>query len=190
LFIANEVPVGIAGLLVAGIFAAAQSTVSTSMNSTATAFLTDFLSPIQKKISYRSYLRIAQGLTFLFGIIGTILGMIFVDPSIKSLFDAFLKVIGLFMGVLGGLFLLGMLTRRTGGVAALCGAGTGAIVMTILPMYTRVSGYLFALLGVATCFAVGYLVGLVLPAPRHSIAGLTIYEVLDENPPENSGNEE
>ena len=37
LFIATEMPVGLAGLIVAGIFAAAQSTVSTSMNSTATA---------------------------------------------------------------------------------------------------------------------------------------------------------
>ena len=45
LFIANEMPVGLAGLIVAGIFAAAQSTVSTSMNSTATTVVTDFLRP-------------------------------------------------------------------------------------------------------------------------------------------------
>jgi len=42
-FIANELPMGIAGLIVAGIFAAAQSTVSTSMNSISTTLVTDFL---------------------------------------------------------------------------------------------------------------------------------------------------
>jgi solute:Na+ symporter, SSS family len=42
LFIALEMPIGLAGLIVAGIFSAAQSTVSTSMNSTATTVVTDF----------------------------------------------------------------------------------------------------------------------------------------------------
>ena len=47
LFIANEVPIGIAGLIVAGIFAAAQSTISTSMNSTATTVCERFPAPLQ-----------------------------------------------------------------------------------------------------------------------------------------------
>ncbi len=45
LFISQELPIGLAGLVVAGIFAAAQSTVSTSMNSGATTIVTDFLRP-------------------------------------------------------------------------------------------------------------------------------------------------
>ncbi|EMI18888.1 SSS sodium solute transporter [Rhodopirellula maiorica SM1] len=47
LFIAREMPIGIAGLIVAGVFAAAQSTVSTSMNSTATTIVTDFYASIE-----------------------------------------------------------------------------------------------------------------------------------------------
>jgi len=40
--------------------------------------------------------------TFLVDILGTALGLVFVDPNIRSLFDAFIKAIGLLMGVLGG----------------------------------------------------------------------------------------
>lgn len=105
LFIANELPAPLAGLIVAAVFAAAQSTVSTSMNSTATTLVTDFIKPVLKDKSDRFFLRLAQACTIMLGILGTVLAILFVDPSIKSLFDAFIKVIGLFMGVLGGLFL-------------------------------------------------------------------------------------
>ena len=99
MFIATEMPIGIAGLIVAGIFSAAQSTVSTSMNSTATTIVTDFLRPLNVCRSERGYLNSARAVTLLMGVLGTLLGLVFVNPEIKSLFDAFIKVIGLFMGV-------------------------------------------------------------------------------------------
>ena len=125
LFIAYEMPIGLAGLIVAGIFAAAQSTVSTSMNSTATTIVTDFLRPLNVCSGDAGYLRLARILTCLLGIAGTLMGLVFVNPEIKSLFDQFIKVIGLFMGVLGGLFVLGALTRRASGTGALIGAVVG-----------------------------------------------------------------
>ena len=71
------------------------------MNSTATAIVTDFLRPWSVCRNESGYLAAARGLTFTFGVAGTLLGLLFVNPEIKSLFDAFIKVIGLFMGVLG-----------------------------------------------------------------------------------------
>lgn len=112
MFIATEMPAGVAGLIVAGIFSAAQSTVSTSMNSTATTVVTDFARPLELCGTERGYLRWARAVTVLMGVLGTLLGLVFVDPQIRSLFDAFIKVIGLFMGVLGGLFVLGVSTLR------------------------------------------------------------------------------
>ncbi|MHC4994205.1 MAG: sodium:solute symporter family protein, partial [Planctomycetota bacterium] len=87
LFIANEMPIGIAGLIVAGIFSAAQSTVSTSMNSTATTLVTDFMRPFGACATEAGYLKAARLTTFGIGVLGTILGVIFVNPEIKSLFD-------------------------------------------------------------------------------------------------------
>ena len=175
LFIAHEVPVGVAGLIVAGIFAAAQSTISTSMNSTSTAVVTDFLRPFRLVRSEGRYLIWARVLTFAFGVVGTGLGLLFIDPANRSLFDSFLKVIGLFMGVLGGLFMLGMLTWRASGWGSLVGALAGASVMVLLQFGSRVNGYLFAAAGIATCFAVGYAASLLLPSGPQSLGGLTVH---------------
>ncbi|MCP4641104.1 MAG: sodium/solute symporter [bacterium] len=175
LFIADEMPIGLAGLIVAGIFAAAQSTVSTSMNSMSTAVVTDFLRPYNVCKSEKGYLRWAQGLTFLFGVLGTLFALTFIDPVIKSLFDSFIKVIGLFMGVLGGLFVLGVMTNRANATGAFAGAIVGAVMMFSLWRFTSVNGYLYTFAGITTCFVVGYAVSLALPGTSHDTTGLTIY---------------
>ncbi|MEM8665909.1 MAG: sodium/solute symporter [Planctomycetota bacterium] len=175
MFIANEMPVGLAGLIVAGVFAAAQSTVSTSMNSTATTVVTDFLKPLNVLGNDRQYLLAARWITLTIGIAGTAIGLLFVDPDIKSLFDQFIKVIGLFMGVLGGLFVLGALTTRANGLGALVGAFAGAGVMYSVWKYTDIDGYLYTATGITTCFCVGYLVSRVVPSVGKNLDGLTIH---------------
>lgn len=175
LFIAREMPIGLAGLIVAGIFAAAQSTVSTSMNSTATTIVTDFLRPMRACKSEAGYLNAARLFTFLIGVAGTLIGLLFINPEIKSLFDQFLKVIGLFMGVLGGLFVLGALTRTANGAGALVGAVVGAVVMICLWRFDLVNGYLFTASGIATCFVVGYAASSLFPAEQNDLTGLTVY---------------
>jgi solute:Na+ symporter, SSS family len=181
LFIANEVPIGIAGLIVAGIFAAAQSTISTSMNSTATTVVSDFLRPFNALSSERGYLNAARTVTFTFGVLGTMLGLLFIDPSNRSLFDSFIKVIGLFMGVLGGLFALGVLTRRASPWGSLLGAFAGATVMGLLPIYSEINGYLYAAMGITTCFVVGIAASFLLPSKKKSIEGLTIYSMGEDS---------
>ena len=176
-FIAYEMPVGLAGLLVAGIFAAAQSTVSTSMNSTATTIVTDFLKPFNLLKNDQQYLVAAWTFTVLIGLAGTGFALLFVSPDIKSLFDQFIKVIGLFMGVLGGLFVLGVMTRRANGVGALVGAFVGAFSMFYLWKETKINGYLYTVSGITICFLVGYAVSLVAGKPPKSIDGLTVYDM-------------
>ena len=175
LFIAREMPVGLAGLIVAGVFAAAQSTVSTSMNSTATAIVTDFMRPFNICKSEGSYLVAARGLTVVIGVVGTLFGLVFVNPEIKSLFDAFIKVIGLFMGVLGGLFVLGALTTRANAVGAIVGAVVGAAVMFSLWRFTVINGYLYTASGISACCLVGYTVSLATGRPKSDLKDLTIH---------------
>lgn len=174
LFIAREMPAGIAGVIVAGIFSAAQSTVSTSMNSTATTLVTDFLRPLRLLKSERRYLQAARVFTVTIGTAGTLLGLVFIDPSIKSLFDAFIRVIGLFMGVLGGLFVLGATTRRANAPGALIGSLTGVGVMLYIWQFSQINGYLYPAIGIATCFVVGYVTSFLFRQPL-DIQGLTIH---------------
>lgn len=174
LFIANEMPIGLAGLLVAAIFAAAQSTVSTSMNSTASAMVTDWLRPLRVCRTERGYMWSARLATVALGTVGTALGIVFVDPEIKSLFDAFIKVIGLFMGVLGGLFVLGGLTRRANSGGAIVGALIGAGVMLWVWTADLVNGFLYTAVGLVTCVVAGYLASLILPSDHKDLSGLTL----------------
>ena len=176
LFISKEMPVGIAGLLVAGIFAAAQSTVSTSMNSTATTIVTDLLRPLRVIRSESGYLVAAMVCTLTLGVVGTALALVFVDPGIRSLFDQFIKVIGLFMGVLGGLFVLGTLTRRANGGGAVVGAAIGTAVMYVLWKYSAVNGYLYTAAGILSCFLAGYVASFFFQQHRN-LRGLTIWDV-------------
>ncbi|MEM7477932.1 MAG: kelch repeat-containing protein [Planctomycetota bacterium] len=173
LFISRELPIGVAGLIVAAVFAAAQSTVSTSMNSVATTLLTDCLSGPTSNLSDKGRLRLAQILTVLLGVAGTAIALFFVNPEIKSLFDQFLKVIGLFMGVLGGLFVLGVLFHRPNTLGAWTGAIAGNVVLFCVWKYTNVNGYLYALIGIVTCVVVGYLASL-LRAPKPGVEDLCV----------------
>ena len=91
--------------------------------------------------SDRQALKAARMLTALSGLLGTALALLFVQPEIRSLFDAFIKVIGLFMGVLGGLFMLGMLTRRANTLGATVGVVAGSGVMLYLWLFTHINGF-------------------------------------------------
>ncbi|MCC9658638.1 sodium:solute symporter family transporter [Rhodopirellula halodulae] len=177
LFIAKEMPVGLAGLIVAGVFAAAQSTVSTSMNSTATALVTDFVRPLHWCQSERGLLRAAKVLTMVIGMAGTSLALFFVDPDIRSLFDTFLVVLGLFMGVLGGLFVLGGVTERANSIGAMTGAVCGAVIMYTLWATGIVHGFLYTTCGIVSCVAIGYLVSVWTGRPDCDLDGLTIHTI-------------
>ncbi len=175
LFIARELPMGIAGLVVAGIFAAAQSTISTSMNSTSTALVTDFVRPLRVIHSERGYLKLGRVLTAGMGILGMLLALSFAASDIQSLWDQFMKILGLFGGSMCGLFCLGIFTRRTSGPGAIVGALAGAAGLFLVQQYTDVHLLLYALVGITICFVCGYLASWVLPRSQKSIEGLTIH---------------
>jgi Na+/proline symporter len=180
MFIATELPVGIAGLIVAGIFAAAQSTVSTSMNSTATTLVTDFLRPFNRCDSEAGYLKAAKVLTFTMGVLGTLAGLLFISPEIRSLMSEYFKVIGMFMGALGGLFLLGILTTRAHARGAFIGLLGGVAVMIWIWRATETNGYLYALIGISSCLLIGYAASLLLPAGNNDLENLTLHTLKKE----------
>ena len=174
-FIATELPIGIAGLIVAGIFAAAQSTVSTSMNSLATTLVTDFMRPFSLCHSETAYFNVARVLTFTMGVLGTLAGLLFISPEIRSLMEEYFKVIGMFMGALGGLFVLGVSTRRANGPGAIVGILAGVSVMVLTWQNQWADGYLFATIGILTCLVVGYFASCLLSAEQRDLNGLTLY---------------
>ena len=177
LFIATELPVGIAGLVVAGVFAAAQSTISTSMNSTATAIVTDFCVPFNVCKTDAGYLWLARAFTAILGVAGTAIGCWLVVLNETSMIDTFIKIIGLFGGAVCGLFMLGMLTRRASAIGSLIGSVCGFAAVLYVMSYTATSFFLYAMVGTVVTFAVGYAVSLLSQPPAdRQLTGLTIYD--------------
>ncbi|MEN6452623.1 MAG: sodium/solute symporter [Prolixibacteraceae bacterium] len=174
LFISRELPVGIAGLVVAGIFAAAQSTISTSMNSISTTLVTDFVRRFDILKSEKAYLLLARGITILFGFLGTGLALFFVSSNILSLWDKFMEILGLFGGAMCGLFLLGIFSRRANGAGAIAGAFVSVTGLFLVQQYTKIHFLLYALIGVVICFVVGYLSSFMTSPPKtEKTEGLT-----------------
>ena len=180
LFIVNELPVGVAGFIVAGIFAAAQSTLSGSLNSIATVWVTDFHLRLWPRTSDAACLKLARWITALVGLLGTGIAIFLAHADIRSLWEVFIAVIGLFGGTISGLFLLGVLSRR----AHASGALVGGIVSALLVLYTYLSNltvfWLFSVIGVVSCVVVGWIASLILPGPRTAPEGLTLYTLKRE----------
>lgn len=174
-FMAQRLPVGVAGLLVAALFAAAQSTLSSSMHSMATALIVDFYQPLRPHASDQSRLRLARLLTCLLGLAGTGAALAMATYNIKSLFDVFLTLLSLLGGSLAGIFALGIFTRRANGWGALAGGLASAGLVVLVRALTPVHFFLYAAIGMASCVATGYGVSLALGGTKQDLTGLTIH---------------
>jgi solute:Na+ symporter, SSS family len=131
-FIAKHLPPGLTGLLVAAVFAAAMSTVSTSLNSSATLLMTDYYRRfLQPQASERQCLLALYASTIVWGALGTGMALLLVTLT-ESALDIWWTLSGIFGGGMCGLFLLGMISRQARNPAAVAGVLTG--VLTILWM--------------------------------------------------------
>ncbi|WP_231734093.1 sodium:solute symporter [Calycomorphotria hydatis] len=117
-FIVDGLPQGVSGLLVAAIFAAAMSTLSTSLNGAATLTLTDFYQRfLRPQCGQRESMAVLYLGTLAWGIIGTITAIAMIQ--VQSILDAWWQLAGIFSGGMLGLFLLGMISRKAGNPSAI-----------------------------------------------------------------------
>lgn len=156
-FIIQELPTGISGFLIAGIFSAAMSTLSSSMNSIAASFSADFYLRIKPDTDAKKSLQIAKLTTLFSGIVGTLLAIWMATSNITSLWDMFFKVLGLFTGGLGGLFLLGIFTKKANAQGAIIGMVASSFIQYLVVNFTDIHLFLYAGIGMSTCFIIGYL---------------------------------
>lgn len=160
-YIVKELPVGVSGLLVAGIFSAAMSSISSSLNSVSTAFCSDFYKHYRPQISDRKLLKTARVTTVVTGVLGLLFALWMASSNIKSLWDEFYRYLGLFTGGLGGMFLLGMLTKKANARGTLLGWVCSGGLIFYISNYTQISFLMFAFFGVASCFIFGYVFSLI-----------------------------
>ena len=135
-FIIQVLPAGVTGLLIASIFAAGMSTISTSLNSTATVILNDYYKRFRKNRSEGEsvwVLYISSAVISIFGII-----ISFYLIKVESALNVWWNLSGIFSGGMLGLFLLGYFSRKVKNVPAMIGVALGLLViiyMSLSPVY-------------------------------------------------------
>ena len=136
-FIVNGLPVGITGLLIASIFAAGMSTVSTSLNSTATLVLTDYYKRyFNKNATEKSSMKVLYSSSVIFGAMG--IGIALTLVGVESVLDTWWGLASIFSGGMLGLFLLGYLSKSVRNIDAAVGVIIGALAiiwMSLSPIY-------------------------------------------------------
>lgn len=173
LFVSTQLPTGLSGLVIAGIFAASMSSLDSSMHSIATAVTVDWYGRLNPNATERGALRVAKGLTVGLGALAVGTAWVLVTYDIESLWFFFQKCLGLLSSGVVGIFALGIFTRRASSRGVLVGAFASIAVMTWLTWFSQVHFYLYAVIGIPTCVAVGYLTSLALPDPDRDLAGLS-----------------
>ena len=159
-FIVSSLPVGLRGLLIASIFAAGMSTISTSVTSAATVILTDYVQPYHNKL--RSPLTTLRISSVAIGVLGALTAIAML--GVKSIVDAWWILSSIFSGGMLGLFLLGIMPRRIGRGAALVGCLAGIVVIAWISLSSIIGlpnphlhEYLAIVLGTTTIFCIGFL---------------------------------
>ncbi|MBV9611298.1 MAG: sodium/solute symporter, partial [Acidobacteriaceae bacterium] len=161
-FIWTHLPVGLAGLSIAAILAAAMSNLSAALNALASTTIMDFFRPLRPNEPERLYLQLARWATVLWCVILFAVGL--AARHWGRILEAGLSIASVLYGALLGVFLLGVLTRRPGEWSAIAGM-TAGFVATLL-LRARVAYTWYVLIGSSATFLVGYAASFVLRERR------------------------
>jgi solute:Na+ symporter, SSS family len=179
-FIISQMPPGVVGLLISGLFAAAMSTLSSSMSSAATAYTIDMHFRLGLP-SRMDHLKLARIVTFVLGAAGIATGFLMATLDIVSLWDQFQLILGLILGGIGGLFFLGMLTKRANGPGAILGLAGSTLFQAWVYQNEIVHLLIFTATGFISCFVIGYLASFLFRSELKEITHLTIYGIRQKN---------
>ncbi|MCL1635106.1 sodium/solute symporter [Luteimonas sp. SX5] len=175
LFIAAELPAGITGLIIAGIFAAAMSTLSSIINSVSTLASVDFYEKLAKNPTPKKSVLFAELIGIAVGLVGIGIALLLSRFDIHSLFDVSIELAGLLGGGFAGAYTLGMFTRRANSPGVAIGIGSSICLTMLAWSFDLVHPYFYLAISILLCIVIGYLASLMFPAPKRSLAGLTIY---------------
>jgi len=174
-FVGHELPHGIVGLIIAGIFAAAMSTVSGAVNAISAIVVRDFFMPARPDSTETERLRLAKATTVAVGGFATVVALIMASMNIKSLWEMFAALMALIGGGFPGIFALGLLTRRANAPGVTVGLLASIVITFAVKKYTATNVFLFTSVAVGSCMAVGYIASFFFASSVRALAGLTIH---------------
>ena len=158
-YIVYQFPVGISGLVLAAIYAAAQSTLSTGLNSIATSWTLDIQSVITKDMSMEKQTKIAKFISLGVGVLAIVVSIVMANGEIKSAYEWFNSFMGLVLGVLAGIFVLGVFSKKATNIGAYAGFMVSTIVIINLKYnHPEVTSWAYSIITIAISFVIGSIV--------------------------------
>lgn len=132
-FMVTMIPAGILGLIISAILSAAMSTISSGMNASATVFSEDvFKRFIKKDTTQKEDMRVLHLGTIVFGLLGMACGIAMI--GVKSILDLWWQLSGIFAGGMLGLFMLGLMSKKTENLEAFAATMVGILVIVWLSL--------------------------------------------------------
>ena len=127
-FMVTKIPAGLMGLIVSAILSAAMSTISSGMNASATVFSVDIYQRYFKKdLNEKQHLRLLHLATVVFGLLGMGTGIAMI--GVKSVLDVWWQLSGIFAAGMLGLFLLGIISKKSQNQEAILATIIGILVI-------------------------------------------------------------
>jgi solute:Na+ symporter, SSS family len=157
-FITSRMPIGMAGLVLASIFAMAMSNASGSLNSLASSSIIDLgnLGGKSASASQGTQLKRSRAMTLVWGVILGLLGLV----PWGGVLEAGLTIASITYGAMLGVFLLGIWNRRANELGAFIGFATGIAAMGAVWLWTPLAFTWYVLAGTIVTFAVGSIASL------------------------------
>jgi SSS family solute:Na+ symporter len=167
-YIVRLLPVGLSGILIASIFAAGMSTISTSLNSGSTVILTDFYKRIKQSVDEKESLRVLYITSALIILIAIAISFFMIRA--ENILTVWWSLAGIYSGGMLGLFLLKKKEKKAGNVSAITGVTLGLLIigwMSLSPyfpesMQSPFHSYLTIVFGTITIFFTGFLIARIL----------------------------
>jgi len=175
LFSTQGLPAGLAGVVIAAIFASAMATVASNMNSVSTLFVEDFYRRVRPASTDAQRLKVLKLVSYLVGLFGTGMALLFAALNIKSMMVVWSQVASLLGGGIVGVYTLGMLTTRANGIGAVSGAIASVVITLLVKLLTPLHWATYLPVAIGSCLIVGYIVSLLVPEKPKDLTGLTIF---------------
>jgi Na+/proline symporter len=164
-FITAHMPIGLAGLLVAAIFAAAMSAASGELSALSSSTVIDFYKRhLVKDAADAHYLRVSKLATLGWGLFACIVAMSASNQG--SLIEVVNRYGSFFYGSLLGVFILAILTKSATSAGAFYGLIAGMAVVLVVAFTTPIAFLWHNLIGAAVVVAVGMTISRLRPEPR------------------------
>lgn len=156
-YIISQMPAGIAGLIIAAIFAASQSSISSSLNSIAACFTCDIHNKIYTNSTPENNLKIGRIVTVCAGLLGVAASTYLLMANESEIWDAFNSLLGLMGGPMTGLFMLGIFFRKANANSALLGVVASVLSVIGVKEFTDLNFFFYGVIGTLMVVIVGVL---------------------------------